>query len=59
MNGSKNLEYRFLVKSTAFENATFPHKTAQSEASVKTLLLSIYLPLKKKKFYIALHKKAN
>ena len=40
MNGSKNLEYRFLVKSTAFENATFPHKTAQSEASVKTLLLS-------------------
>ena len=48
MNGSKNLEYRFLIKSTAFENATFPHKTAQSEASVKTLLLSIYLPLKKK-----------
>ena len=48
MNGSKNLEYRFLVKSTAFENATFRHKTAQSEASVKTLLSSIYLPLKKK-----------
>ena len=32
----KNLEYRFLVESTAIENATFPYKTSLSEANVKT-----------------------
>ena len=29
------LEYRFLIESTKIENATFPWKTALSEASVK------------------------
>ena len=32
----KKLEYRFLVESTKIENAPFPHKTAMSEANVKT-----------------------
>ena len=32
----KNLEYRFLVESTKTENASFPYKTAISEANVKT-----------------------
>ena len=32
----KNLEYRFLVESTKTENASFPYKTAISEAKVKT-----------------------
>ena len=32
----KKLEYRFLVESTRIENATFPYKTALSEANVKT-----------------------
>ena len=32
----KKLEYRFLAESTKIENATFPYKTATSEASVKT-----------------------
>ena len=32
----KKLEYRFLVESYKIENATFPYKTALSEASVKT-----------------------
>ena len=31
----KKLEYRFLVESTKIENASFPYKTAISEASVK------------------------
>ena len=31
----KKLEYRFLVKNTNIENASFPYKTATSEASVK------------------------
>ena len=30
------LEYHFLVESTKIENATFPYKTALSEANVKT-----------------------
>ena len=30
------LEYRFLVESTKIENASFPYKTAISEANVKT-----------------------
>ena len=29
-------KYRFLVSSTKMENATFPYKTALSEANVKT-----------------------
>ena len=33
----KKLEYRFLVESTKIENASFPYKTAISEASVKTI----------------------
>ena len=33
---SKKLEYHFPVESTKFENATFPYKTALSEANVKT-----------------------
>ena len=32
----KELEYRFLVESTNIENASFPYKTATSEANVKT-----------------------
>ena len=32
----KKLEYRFLVESTKIENASFPHKTAISDANVKT-----------------------
>ena len=32
----KKLEYRFLVESTKIENASFPYKTAISEANVKT-----------------------
>ena len=32
----KKLEYTFLVESTKIENATFPYKTALSEANVKT-----------------------
>ena len=32
----KNLEYRFLVESIKIENASFPYKTAISEANVKT-----------------------
>ena len=32
----KKLEYCFLVESTKIENATFPYKTALSEANVKT-----------------------
>ena len=31
----KKLEYRFLVESTKIEDASFPHKTALSEANVK------------------------
>ena len=30
------LEYRFLVEITKIENASFPYKTAMSEANVKT-----------------------
>ena len=32
----KKLEYRFLVGSIKIENASFPYKTAVSEANVKT-----------------------
>ena len=32
----KKLSYRFLVESTKIENASFPYKTAVSEASIKT-----------------------
>ena len=32
----KKLEYRFLVESKKIENASFPYKTALSEANVKT-----------------------
>ena len=32
----KNQGYCFLIESTRIENATFPHKTDQSEANVKT-----------------------
>ena len=32
----KKLEYRFLVERTKIENASFPYKTAISEANVKT-----------------------
>ena len=32
----KKLEYRFLVESTKIENASFPYKTAISEANVVT-----------------------
>ena len=31
----KNLVYHFLVESTKIENATFPYKTALSEANIK------------------------
>ena len=32
----RKLEYRFLVERTKIEKASFPYKTAISEASVKT-----------------------
>ena len=32
----KKLEYRFLVESTKIENASFPYKTAISEANFQT-----------------------
>ena len=32
----KKLEYRFLVETTKTENASFPYKTAMSEANIKT-----------------------
>ena len=32
----KKLEYRFLVERTKIEKASFPYKTAASEANVKT-----------------------
>ena len=32
----KKLEYRFLAEGTKSENASFPYKTATSEANVKT-----------------------
>ena len=32
----KKLEHRFLVESTKIENASFPYKSAISEANVKT-----------------------
>ena len=32
----KKLEYRFWVESTKIENASFPYKSAVSEANVKT-----------------------
>ena len=32
----KNLEYCFLVERTKIEKASFPYKTATSEANVKT-----------------------
>ena len=32
----KKLDYRFLVQSTTNNSATFPYKTALSEANVKT-----------------------
>ena len=32
----KKLEHCFLVESTKIENASFPYKTAMSEANVKT-----------------------
>ena len=32
----KKLQYRFLVERTNIENASFPYKTAISEANVKT-----------------------
>ena len=32
----KRLEYHFLVKSTATEIASFPHKSPLSKANVKT-----------------------
>ena len=32
----KKLYYRFLIESTKIENASFPYKTAISEANVKT-----------------------
>ena len=35
----KNLEYRFLVETTKFDNRPFPFKTALSEANVKTNIL--------------------
>ena len=36
----KNLEYRFLVEAIKIENASFPFKTALSEANVKTNRMS-------------------
>ena len=35
-NFFKNLEYSFLIQSTKIKNASFPYKTAISEADVKT-----------------------
>ena len=35
-NFFKKLEHRFLVESTKIENATYPHKTALSEANFRT-----------------------
>ena len=35
-NFFKNLEYSFLIQSTKNKNASFPYKTAISEADVKT-----------------------
>ena len=35
----KKLEYYFLVESTKIENASFPYKTAISEANVKTITM--------------------
>ena len=35
-NHFQKLEYRFLVESTKIENASFPYKTAISEANAKT-----------------------
>ena len=35
-------EYRFLAESTKIENATFPYKTAMSEASVKANSVEIF-----------------
>ena len=35
-NFIKNLEYGFLIESIKIENASFPYKTATSEANVKT-----------------------
>ena len=35
-NFFKKLEYRFIVESTKVEKASFPYKTAISEANVKT-----------------------
>ena len=35
-NFSQKMEYRFLVESTKIERASFPYKTAISEASVMT-----------------------
>ena len=35
-NFFKKLEYRFLVETTKIENTSFPFKTAQSKANVKT-----------------------
>ena len=32
----KKLEYHFLVERTKIENASFPYKTAKSEANIKT-----------------------
>ena len=36
-NFFKKLEYRFLVELTKIEKASFPYKTAISEANVKTI----------------------
>ena len=35
-NFFKKLEYRFLVERTKIKKASFPYKTAKSEANVKT-----------------------
>ena len=36
LENGKKLEYRFLVERTKIEKASFPYKTAISEANVKT-----------------------
>ena len=36
VQSTEKLEYLFLVESTKIENASFPYKTAISEANVKT-----------------------
>ena len=48
----KNLEYHLFVESTAIENATFPHKTALSEANVKANRMGItkWIHLKEQSF---------